>query len=316
MGLYAVCGLVVRSDVPLTELPLANGREAACTLNFADLEWSRPAPRRWFHHRRHPDGAAWLSIARCGSDFLLHFRNLADFLVQADGTRVCCYPRSGATPETIRHLFLDQVLPLVLSHRGELVLHASAVVCPQGAIAFIGVSGVGKSTLSASFTRQGCPLLADDCLRVQERAGQFFGIPSYPSLRLWDDAIRVLFGHQSEAPPVALYTTKKRMGVDRGARAFCPGAALLRRLYILAPGEHPARTKEVKVTPLRPREAFVELVKAAYKLDIEDRERLRREFECLGRMVAIPFLYRLAYPRDFAFLPAVQDAILQNLSED
>ena len=47
----------------------------------------------------------------------------------------------GIPEVTVRHLFLDQVIPLVLSRREPIVLHASAVQTAHSVIAFAGKSG-------------------------------------------------------------------------------------------------------------------------------------------------------------------------------
>ena len=64
----------------------------------------------------------------------------------------------------VRHLFLDSVIPLILSRREPLVLHASAILFDGRAIAFIGTSGQGKSTLAASHSQLGYSLISDDYL--------------------------------------------------------------------------------------------------------------------------------------------------------
>lgn len=50
--------------------------------------------------------------------------------------------------------------------RGELVLHASAVLGVGGCVAFTGGRGTGKSTLAALLGRAGLPVVADDLIRV------------------------------------------------------------------------------------------------------------------------------------------------------
>jgi hypothetical protein len=216
--------------------------------------------------------------------------------------------------ETIRHLLLDQVIPLVLSVRGRLVLHASAVVVPRGAIAFLGETGQGKSTLSGSFVTQGFPLVTDDCLLLQEAGEHLFGHPSYPGLRLWPDSVAALFGQGTRLCHVAHYTEKKRLGPDNGPLPFCADPAPLQRVYVLAPYEETEDTKAITFAPLSPREAFMELVKHTYRLDIIAQERLNEEFECVARVVALLPLCRLAFPQDLSLLPTVREAILANLS--
>jgi hypothetical protein len=315
MTFYKVSGLTVESNIPLPELPHADGRESLCDFQLLPAQGSRPAPYQWFQHWILPDGKVWLSFAKYRSGYLLRFPAMADFLLSADGKQIRCYPDPDTPLETIRHLFLDQVIPLLLSQWGKLVLHASAVAAPEGAIAFIGMTGMGKSTLTASFAEQGFPLLTDDCLLLEERGGELFATPSYPGLRLWDDVTSVLFAHAPSAFQVAHYTDKKRLGVNNGWLRFCPDAVALLRIYILLPPEEVSGAKAIRIAPLPPREAFSELIRYAFRLDITDRKRLREEFESLSRMVALPLFYRLAFPRDLSLLSAVREAILENLSE-
>src|SRR2546425_12251788 len=136
------------------------------------------------HARRLPNGTISMTIGRCRSGFLVRFPGLAVFLVSRDGQRVSCARRRGTRPTIVSHLFLAQVLPRALSQRGRLVLHASAVATQHGAVAFLGVAGQGKSTLSASFVGRSFPLLTDDGLLLVEHGTMLAGVPSYPEIRL------------------------------------------------------------------------------------------------------------------------------------
>ena len=167
------------------------------------------------------------------------------------------------------------------------MLHASAVVVPRGAIAFVGVTGQGKSTLSGSFVTQGFPLLTDDCLLLQEEGEHLFGHPSYPGLRLWPDSVAGVFGQGTRLCHVAHYTEKKRLGPDNGPLPFCADPAPLQRVYVLAPYEETEDTKAITLAPLSPREAFMELVKNTYRLDIIAQRRLNEEFERVARVVGL-----------------------------
>src|SRR2546422_4756257 len=153
------------------------------------LERRRGPIRQRLIGRRHtlrlPNGTISLTIGRCRSGFLVRFPGLAVFLVSRDGYRVLGVQRRGTRPPIVAHLFLSQVLPLALSQQGRLVMHASAVATPHGAVAFLGAAGQGKSTLSASFVRRSFPLLTDDGLLLVEDGATLAGVPSYPEIRLW-----------------------------------------------------------------------------------------------------------------------------------
>ncbi|MCB9103889.1 MAG: hypothetical protein H6633_06545 [Anaerolineales bacterium] len=244
---------------------------------------------------------------------MLRFAGLADFYVAPDEQAIRCYPAAGIRLETIRHLLLDQVMPLVLSHQGKLVLHASAVQTPVGAIAFVGQTGRGKSTLAAAFAAQGFPLLTDDCLLLNGSGGQLWGLPAYSGVRLWADSIRVLFEHEPIYTDVTHYSAKKRLPADNNRLPYHTQPVPIHRLYFLIPPEESAQSSEVSVTPLSAREAFMALVSYAFKLDITDHARLKAEFSMFSQFVTLPLFYHLVFPRDFSRLPVVQDAILEDL---
>jgi hypothetical protein len=57
-------------------------------------------------------------------------------------------------------------------------------------------------------------------------------------------------------------------------------------------------------------------VELAYNLDIKDAAFLRRQFDTVIRLTEEVPLYAIHYPREFAALPAVREAILRYLGED
>ena len=313
MKSYKICDLILRSNIPLPELLNANGKSPDCIFLLLPPQDQRPPPVDWFHHWRLSNGKIWLSFAKLGCDYLLRFPGLGDFFLLHEPKEIRCYPASRTPKRTIVHLLLDQVIPLFLNKWGRLVLHGSAVRGTSGAIAFLGVTGAGKSTLTASFVNHGLPLLTDDCLLLEEKAGELLVIPSYPGLRLWDDTISAILNHVKPALcRVAHYTWKKRLGARNSEFRFCVGPVPLKRIYILANPKETKYTKKISIHSISPRDAIVELVKYAFKLDILDRELLRREFESFARIVRLYPFYHLSVPRDLSRLPAVREAILND----
>jgi hypothetical protein len=314
MKSYKICDLILGSNIPLPELLNATGKSPDCTFLLLPPQKQKPPPIDWFHHWQLPSEEIWLSFAKLGCDYLLRFPGLGDFFLSHESREIRCHPASRTPKRTIVHLLLDQVIPLFLNKWGRLVLHGSAVCGPSGAIAFVGVTGAGKSTLTASFVNHGFPLLTDDCLLLEENAGQLLVIPSYPGLRLWDDTISATLNRVKPARcRVAHYTSKKRIGSRNSEFRFCVKPAPLKRMYILANLEETEHATKISIDPISPRDAIVELVKYAFKLDISDREMLRGEFECFARIVPLQLFYHLSVPRDLSRLPAIQEAILKDL---
>ena len=68
-------------------------------------------------------------------------------------------------------MILQAIAPKLLSLRGHLVLHASAVLLNQSIVAFAGKSGAGKTTTGRAFAAAGAQLLCEDKLLLRDTAG-------------------------------------------------------------------------------------------------------------------------------------------------
>ena len=260
-----------------------------------------------FHQWTLPDGTPWTRFHRTDAGYLLRFVDLADFCVSSDGLRVECWPAPDVWDASIRHLYLNQVLPLALSRQGILVFHASAVEIDGKAIAFMGESGRGKSTLAASFATHGFRFLTDDGLVVEAVDDGWQVAPSHPSIRLWEDSEQALLDAGAQMAPPLPFTSKGRfLAGDR--IAFCGQARPLHRVYFLGDGMQP----EIAFEPLKPSEAMIELLRHSFLLDIEERQVLSAHFDELSDMVAAPLYHRLDYPRHFGNLAQVREAIVEH----
>lgn len=312
MNRHRVLDLILESSIPLPGVPRAGEEPPEC--RFALLpELPLAPPDRWTSERRAPDGSVWLLLGRSGSLHWLRVPGIADFMVTADGREISGAAPAGTPPETIHHLLLDQVIPLVLTLRNRWIFHASAVATGQGAVAFFGETGFGKSTIAASFCTRGHPLITDDCLLVKESAGAFAVQPSYPGLRLRADSSAVLFGPARKTSPVAHYTSKRRLDLAQMDVEYAEAPVPLRAAFLLARSSRGAGDPVVRMTPIPPSTALIELVRHSYRLDIADRTRLADELDLLGRLLRVVPLQRLSYPSDYAALPAVEEAILRQL---
>jgi hypothetical protein len=308
MTCYAVGGLIVDSELPLPELPV-RGRaiHSQSTLRVLARVPAVDGLGRVFEARL-DDGREWMVGLRARDEYVVRFPELALFTVSLDGRSIGVYASTAAPAATIRHLYLDQVLPLALSLQGDLVLHAAAIVTPAGAAAFVGDTGEGKSTLAASFARAGVPPLADDCLIVRERAAELLAMTSYPGLRLWPDAIASLAIEPAGTTPVAHYCDKQRVP---GEGAVTDTAVPLRRIYVLAPD---AADDDVRIETMSRRDAVVQLLKHAYRITSGDADAAAAELAQIARVCCLCGVERLAYPRSFGALGAVRTAVLEDLA--
>ena len=315
---YHAYGLAIVSDVEIPELPLLRdlrdmGRNRV-NLRIHGVHRVIEEPAQWLNVAANAAGAPWLSTAKIDGGYLLRFPRLADFTLDATGHEISCVAAADlVNVVTLRHLAIDHVMPRVLNLLGLDSLHATAVATPAGTIAFIGDTGTGKSTLSASFHLAGFESFCDDCLVLSEEGDRIVATPAYPGVRLWDDSFKALMGDADRGEPVAQYTRKTRLLGD--ATGFRADRLPLARLYLL---ERPTAKNAPAVVPaiarVSPAEAFPVLVGASFPLDLTDTAMLTRHFHFINRVAATVPIRRLTIPSDFAALPAVRATVLADLA--
>lgn len=205
---FSLCGWRVSSELRFHELLPWTGddRPADITIRFGPVP--TPTSGEW---RGGPllqvrtDGACRFALDKIGSYLITGGREIViDPVVAHD------------TPDL--SLFLLGTCFGVLCHqRGLLPLHASCVTFGDGAVAFAGESGAGKSTIAAILLRHGARLVSDDVTVIDTQApGGPVVLPSFPRQKLWRDTLTAL-----DIPPgsplrttAALEKFDQRVGED------------------------------------------------------------------------------------------------------
>ena len=168
---YRIFDLLLASNQPLPELPEWNptgdAQPTELRVAFAQTAAVDTSQPKWEHHWRDTDGTVSLSLARSGAAFILRAHSVADFRVSESCNSIEICARPDTSPALLRHLLLDQVMPRVVAQRGRTVLHASAVSVNNSAVAIMGASGAGKSTIASWLYQKGHTLLCDDCLALE-----------------------------------------------------------------------------------------------------------------------------------------------------
>jgi hypothetical protein len=119
-----------------------------------------------------------------GERYVLRIHGICDFVVSRSLAEVECLPRPDSDPEVLALLVRGGLLAFVLGLGGTCVLHASVVETDDGSVAFVGASGMGKSTLAALACRDGARFVSDDLLRLDdERRPGWIGCSSELRLR-------------------------------------------------------------------------------------------------------------------------------------
>ena len=266
----------------------------------------RPIDAEPFHRYIFDDGTVWTEFYRNDDGYLLRFPDLADFEVTADGKAVRGYPTEDVDEVTLEHLYINQLVPLALSRQGRPSFHASVVTVNGGCVAFLGKTGMGKSTLAASFALEDAAFLTDDSLIISESDG-VRAMPSHASVRLWEDSVEALVDGRGQAASntcFVSYSSKARLLAGEALRHLDEPARLLAAFELRSND-----VEAIEIAPLEGSERHMAWIGNSFLLDIVDKELLARHFDWTHRIADRVPTFSLDYPREYGILPRVRDAV-------
>jgi len=303
---YRAYGRTIASDRPLPELETIDGAAAITVTWNAHAQFGGAG--RWTTLWRFSTEEPWVTTAQVNGVRYLRFGRFAD--VALSPRHIDVARRGHASDATLRHLVLDQALPLALASDGALVVHASAVASGTRAIALAGRAGVGKSTLAALLASEGLRVIADDGVLLEGRRPDVcVVVASYPGLRVYRDSAQAAGLDATRTAAVADYSRKIRVIPPRlsqdqpeSQRETQPETMTLMAIYSLTPGESTVRFEK-----LPRRDAVMEVLANAYRIDPGDRLGLEAQMDAAAAVA--PDVWRVSYPRDLARAAAVASAI-------
>jgi len=122
---------------------------------------------------RHHDAARGHSYvsARVGEGYRIRFDGVCEFDINPALDQILWRIAPGADAELVPLIAAGAVLSFRFMLAGDLVLHCSAVTVEGKGLAFVGRSGMGKSTMAALMCAAGGSLVTDDVGRVRWENG-------------------------------------------------------------------------------------------------------------------------------------------------
>jgi len=190
-----VHGLVVRSEVPLHQgRPLVDDRPDLRVVTGAPRHIpAEPHDGELLGRHDRGDGVAFSSVVRTPNGFVLRCHGVCDLAIDA-GLGNMTVHRDPDAPVGLESVVLGGMgLATVLMLRGHLLLHASAVEVAGRAVAVVGQSGRGKSTVATLLCASGARMVTDDVLRVDLDEGR-------PAARLGSTEARLRDAARATAP--------------------------------------------------------------------------------------------------------------------
>ena len=224
---YKAFGLRIESEFPIAQLPQAEPGEADVRILRADLSGLTHAQRKYptinsVFFRGHDQGCNFVT----------------------DGRMIRVDPFLNYSESKMGLYLMGSGMGAIMIQRGFMLLHGSCVTDGRHAILITGDSGAGKSTTAAEFLRRGWKLLTDDVTAVFDVDGTPTVQPSYPSQKLWKDALDRY--EVSDEDVHSLYSAEERekFGISV-ADSFYEGVCPLSMVVRLLPAEQECTIHEI-----------------------------------------------------------------------
>lgn len=136
-------------------------------------------------------GNVWIYFSKENQFVVFHVPEIGAYEISG-GKDILIEPDEGAIGSEIQLYLLGSAFGLLMHQKGVFPLHGSTVDMGAFCITFVGHSGAGKTSLASGFIERGFRILSDDVSRIDIIGGVRFVYPSYPSQKIWKDALTQL----------------------------------------------------------------------------------------------------------------------------
>jgi hypothetical protein len=296
--IYTAFELVLASDFILQGLTRAL---SGCDVSIVEENLQPPLFRRYF-----VDDEPHVCVGGDKNHIWLEFLGIVRFSAQ-NGTRLGVSPLIELEASQLSKYILGGGLDLILRQRGYVLLHASAVMVGNSAVAFVGKSTAGKSTMAAAMCARGHRLLADDRVAIAMDGAEPNLLPAFPYMYLCHGTIDAIAGRRSETMPS--FASEGKEVVDF-CKSFEDRGVPLRIVYILDDSD------AIKSELLFGKDAFLPFVRFfpmayGFLLDSEARGYIAK----IAQVTSTVQVRRLSRPRSFSALQPVIDQVVRDVDE-
>jgi hypothetical protein len=231
-------------------------------------------------------------------------KNLGAFQVK-EGREIWITPAPNADLRVIQLCVSGSVMAILLYQRGYQALHAGAVNIAGQAVAFVGESGQGKSSMTVTLLSRGHQLVADDIVPIDFKNGR---INTIPQTKIGLELAEML-GFSTDSliflhPQLGKYAYRQEQN-------FSLSPLPLHSIYVLNEGD------TIQIERLSAQTAIVELIRHSYgsralQAAVSPGFHLLQSTEIYKR---VP-IYRLQRPRSLPLLPEIAQLIEQNVNKN
>jgi hypothetical protein len=193
----------------------------------------------------------WAADPACAR---ITFPPVGSFVIR-EGREIVLDVSPGADEAIVRQVVLGPALAVLLTQRGHITLHGSAVAVDGRGVIFLAGQGGGKSTTAGVMHARGHALIADDAVAIAGPPDAPLLPPGFPRLKLWPEAASSLGVAPDQLSELYADLEKRGWAVPNG---LAPEPVAPTHVYVLEVGD------ALAIEPLRPAEAVIELIRNAH----------------------------------------------------
>ena len=203
---------------------------------------------------------------------------------------------------------LGPVMAMLLHQRGYLVLHGSSVKINEGAVAFLGHRGNGKSTTAIHLYKEGYPLVTDDILAIKfDEDGLPVVYPGYPHARLNEDSYCQVKDNAGILTPIK--TLAGKVFCDASYQ-FSPNPLILDMIYLIEKGD------KIESSLLKSQDNLIDLIRHSVANRIFQHTTQRENFMHCAQLVNNVSVRRLEITHSFERISELVRVIEDDFDQD
>jgi hypothetical protein len=178
MNQHKLYGLGVLSEFELTELEKTNDDDFDVLIKKGRVDFDAQHSRTLFQD---------VSFTKKNDLFQLSVNEIADYEVR-NGNEIRIDLKTNTDLNEFKIFLYGTCFAALLLQNKTVCLHGAGIVKDGKANLFLGYSGMGKSTLTSYFIKQGYQFLGDDVLPLKFDQNQQVQVgTSVPTIKLWED---------------------------------------------------------------------------------------------------------------------------------
>ena len=177
---YKVYGLVIKSEIVLDELEKTNFTKFDVLIKKGKVPENLKNPEK-----------IGVRFQAKKNELLLDVDNISKFYI-VNGNKIIIEEIGSPSLSEIKLFLLGSAFGALIFQRGKVPFHGSTVLINDKAVIVSGVSGVGKSTITAELVKRGYPIIADDVSLIDIVEKNICVFPGFARIKLWADTLDLL----------------------------------------------------------------------------------------------------------------------------